>query len=80
MPLFLNLHCHPSKIYSQQMHDLLHFLNSNIFGSGENFDLKVFALNLEFVSSFNPLRDNPTKCSTHSNNSPATADKLFECV
>ena len=28
----------------------------------------------------NPLSVNPTKWSTHSNNSSATADEIFECV
>ena len=54
---FLNLHYHPSKIYSQQKDDLSHFLNSNIFGSGENFDLQSFCSKFFFaLESFKKQR------------------------
>ena len=41
-------------------------------GSKFNFKLKYLTLN--------PLSANPTKWKIHSNNSPAKADELFECV
>ena len=31
-------------------------------------------------TSVNPLKANPTNRQTHSNNSSATANELFECV
>ena len=41
--------------------------------------VSVFTFFLPVVS-INPLSANPTKCSTHSNNSSAFADELFQCV
>lgn len=49
---FLNFNCDPSKIYSQQKHDLLHYFTSNVLGSEKNFDCQRFTLNLEVASNF----------------------------
>ena len=40
---------------------------------------KLFTVSAVLVN-LNPLSANPTKWSTHSNNSSAKADELFECV